>query len=446
MIRHATSAHQRMSYWLNPALSLIMQPFHRHDYGVSASTPQKRFASLFKTSSFSFPQFDDTSATSHPSAGTTTCSPSHYLLHRLASSSSSSSLSSSISKLIRTQGSQLHIHSHCLPPTTVRRRQQQQRAHLYQQRRWQSTGGGANDADIGAHARPSANDLYARLGVPRDATQDDIKKAYRILAMKYHPDTAGASAETQENFRRVKEAHEVLTNSGRRVLYDRTGTTSEDMHHLRKGSIKWTTGFRGRRVQNADGSVTFYLPLFWLATAVLSIMAFFLFASQAAGAGDTRKFIWNFSVILFIVSFVTKFPAALILYFLYGRSASNSSHEPEWAGDNVSALVSVVTPEPPQPSRLMVGRPHQPRVVTVELVGVPATVAFSSYAKLTMLRGDDPSKAAIIKGQRGYAHVIIPETMLSGPSFHGTISLVSEDDSRVWVERTWNPVGRQWRV
>jgi molecular chaperone DnaJ len=63
------------------------------------------------------------------------------------------------------------------------------------------------------------NDYYSVLGVPRDATETDIKKAYRKLAREFHPDVAGPQGEAR--FKEVGAAYEVLGNSDKRAKYDR---------------------------------------------------------------------------------------------------------------------------------------------------------------------------------------------------------------------------------
>jgi len=65
-------------------------------------------------------------------------------------------------------------------------------------------------------------DYYSLLGVPRDASDEDIKKAYRKLAMKYHPDVA-TEAGSAEKFKQIGEAYEVLSDPQKRSLYDRGG-------------------------------------------------------------------------------------------------------------------------------------------------------------------------------------------------------------------------------
>ena len=61
-------------------------------------------------------------------------------------------------------------------------------------------------------------DYYKVLDVARDASEADIKKAYRRLAMKLHPDRNPGSLAAEEQFKEVKEAYEVLTDSAKRYL------------------------------------------------------------------------------------------------------------------------------------------------------------------------------------------------------------------------------------
>ena len=66
-------------------------------------------------------------------------------------------------------------------------------------------------------------DYYELLGVSKGARTDDIKKAYRQLALKYHPDRNQGSKETENKFKQVTEAYEILRDSEKRSIYDKYG-------------------------------------------------------------------------------------------------------------------------------------------------------------------------------------------------------------------------------
>jgi molecular chaperone DnaJ len=66
-------------------------------------------------------------------------------------------------------------------------------------------------------------DYYGVLGVPRTASDEEITKAYRKLAMTYHPDRNGGSKEAEERFKEITEAYDVLRDPQKRTMYDRYG-------------------------------------------------------------------------------------------------------------------------------------------------------------------------------------------------------------------------------
>src|SRR5512136_118149 len=71
-------------------------------------------------------------------------------------------------------------------------------------------------------------DYYTVLGVNRDASEDEIKKAYRKLAMKHHPDRAPDDKSAEEKFKEAKEAYEVLSDAKKRAAYDQFGHAGVD--------------------------------------------------------------------------------------------------------------------------------------------------------------------------------------------------------------------------
>jgi molecular chaperone DnaJ len=74
----------------------------------------------------------------------------------------------------------------------------------------------------------SKRDYYQVLDVPRTANEADVKKAYRRLAMKFHPDRNPEDREAEERFKEVKEAYEVLSDPAKRATYDQFGHAGLD--------------------------------------------------------------------------------------------------------------------------------------------------------------------------------------------------------------------------
>jgi len=71
-------------------------------------------------------------------------------------------------------------------------------------------------------------DYYEILGVAKNATEEELKKAYRKLAMKYHPDRNPGSKDAEEKFKEAKEAYEILGDEQKRAAYDRYGHAGVD--------------------------------------------------------------------------------------------------------------------------------------------------------------------------------------------------------------------------
>jgi DnaJ-class molecular chaperone len=96
-------------------------------------------------------------------------------------------------------------------------------------------------------------DYYATLGIPRGATQAEIKKAYRKLARQHHPDVNKADTDAEKRFKEVSEANAVLSDPEKRKAYDSLGANWEAYQHAGAGSGRAGNPFAGFQGFNPGG-------------------------------------------------------------------------------------------------------------------------------------------------------------------------------------------------
>lgn len=125
------------------------------------------------------------------------------------------------------------------------------------------------------------HDYYKTLGVERGSSEDEIRKAYRKLARKYHPDLNPGDKSAEDRFKNVQEAYDVLSDSNKRSMYDQVGFYSEQgfpgsgpgagrstgpnmdfngfdfSEYFRQGHGEPETGYSGRGTSGGEGRGTF---------------------------------------------------------------------------------------------------------------------------------------------------------------------------------------------
>lgn len=99
-------------------------------------------------------------------------------------------------------------------------------------------------------------DYYKILGVSKSASQDEIKKAYRKLAVKYHPDKNAGNKEAEEKFKEIGEAYEVLKDPEKRKKYEQLGANWK--HYQNAGTGSGGFGYSNFAGANPGGGSTFY--------------------------------------------------------------------------------------------------------------------------------------------------------------------------------------------
>lgn len=92
--------------------------------------------------------------------------------------------------------------------------------------------------------------FYDILGIDKNATQNDIKKAYRALSLKWHPDKNNNSEESCEKFKQISEAYQTLSDSGKREEYDNRDNINNHPFHRANSNFNMSTGFNGMNNSN----------------------------------------------------------------------------------------------------------------------------------------------------------------------------------------------------
>merc|ERR1711998_105775 len=109
---------------------------------------------------------------------------------------------------------------------------------------------------------------YDILGVPRTASTEDVKKAYRKLALKWHPNRApGAKSEVMAKFDGIAEAYEVLSNPARRAIFDQYGESG-----LKDGIPDGHGGIKGGKYRFNSNAIEIFTSFFGTSSPFADIL------------------------------------------------------------------------------------------------------------------------------------------------------------------------------
>lgn len=132
-----------------------------------------------------------------------------------------------------------------------------------------------------------AKDYYSILGINKKATEEEIKKAFRKLAVKHHPDKNPGNKEAEEKFKEINEAYEVLSDPEKRKKYDKYGANWNQFNGAQQGQHQYQGGSQGsgQSYRFDSDSDEFYGQ----AGDFSDIFGEFFNRSGAAGGGGSRR-------------------------------------------------------------------------------------------------------------------------------------------------------------
>src|ERR1700744_4441924 len=102
-------------------------------------------------------------------------------------------------------------------------------------------------------ATTTNKDYYGLLGIKKTATQEEIRKAFRKAARKYHPDVNPGDKKAEEKFKEISEANEVLSEEKKRKIYDQLGFYSDNIDPAAAEAYASAGGGGGGRARSAAG-------------------------------------------------------------------------------------------------------------------------------------------------------------------------------------------------
>ena len=114
---------------------------------------------------------------------------------------------------------------------------------------------------MGGAPEVNSDDYYKVLGIDKNASEDEIKKSYKKLAIKYHPDKNPGDKKAEEIFKKVGEAYGVLSDKEKRAAYDQFGKEGAQMGGM-PGGFPAHGGFGGGRGMSQEEAARLFEQMF----------------------------------------------------------------------------------------------------------------------------------------------------------------------------------------
>src|SRR5260370_6600017 len=105
-------------------------------------------------------------------------------------------------------------------------------------------------------------DYYKVLGITKEATNDDVKKAFRKLARKYHPDVNPGDKKAEDKFKEINEAYEVLSDAEKRKKYDMLGPNWQEQFGPQPSRRSYSGAYRTTPHMEFDGGTAGFSDFF----------------------------------------------------------------------------------------------------------------------------------------------------------------------------------------
>ncbi|CAO3571580.1 unnamed protein product [Mortierella alpina] len=231
--------------------------------------------------------------------------------------------------------------------------------------------------------------LYEILGVPKSSSQDDLKKAYRRLALRYHPDKVNAAEvpDHETRFRDIAAAYEVLSDPKKRQVYDKYGMMGVQMAGTEIGA----------RLVEIESLLC---AIFWIVSVLIILAIIFLSFLTVRVDGRVN---WSYTIV-FIPLWILDAVLILAILFQLTRPIDSDDDHQDDEQDHENGESTTATDREYRKNQKLKERKRQRTVGT--LFALVNTLLFAAFHVLIVLRANDPTS---ISGPQVFAPYFVLE-------------------------------------